>query len=162
MPVSLKGAVYTGPPGNKSFTIKQKVFIPASPKKVYEAYLDGKKHSAMTGGAAELEPREGGSFSAWNGYIYGTICELEKGKKIVHDWITTDWPEGYPRSLLSLTFKPKDKGTEIHLVQEGVPAAQVKSYEKGWKAYYWTPMKKYFSGPKPVKNTLKSRKIMAK
>jgi activator of HSP90 ATPase len=129
----------------KAAEIEQVVFIPAPPARVYKAYLDEQEHSAMTGGAAKLEPREGGTFSAWDGYINGTILQLEKGKKIVQDWITTEWPEGYARSFLSLTFTPKNNGTELHLIQEGVPASMVKEYKNGWKEYYWKPMKKYFS-----------------
>jgi activator of HSP90 ATPase len=125
--------------------IEQVVFIPAPPERVYKAYLDEQEHTAMTGAAAKLDPREGGMFSAWDGYITGTIFQLEKGRKIVQDWITTEWPEGYARSFLSLTFIPKAKGTEVHLIQEGVPAMLVKEYENTWKEHYWKPMKNYFS-----------------
>ena len=148
MPVSKMKPSNYEPPARKAVRIRQTVFIPAPPEKVYAAYLDGKKHSAMTGGQAEFDPHEGGDFTAWDGYISGTILELEKGKKIVQDWITTEWPEGYPRSVLTLSFKPKEKGTELEMVQECVPASQAKDYEQGWHNFYWKPMQKYFSASK--------------
>lgn len=145
MPASRKKSAPSLPDERKAVNIEQIVFIPASPKKVYEAFLDGKKHTAMTGGAAKLEAFEGGNFTAWDGYISGTILELEPGKRIVQDWKTSEWPEGYARSVLSLTFKPKKNGTELHLLQECVPASQVRDYEQGWNNFYWKPMIEYFS-----------------
>ncbi|MFI5253310.1 MAG: SRPBCC domain-containing protein [Bacteroidota bacterium] len=140
----------------KSTQIKQKVFIPASPDEVFDAYLDSKKHSAMTGGEAKLDPHAGGIFSAWDGYISGTLFELERGKRIVQDWITTEWPEGYPRSVLSITLTPKKNGTELLLLQECVPASQAKDYERGWKDFYWKPMQKYFAKIHPKEKTTKA------
>ena len=61
-------------------TIKQKVVIPASPKEVYEAYVDAKKHSKFTGSKATGKAVVGGKFTAWDGYIFGKNLELEDGK----------------------------------------------------------------------------------
>ena len=79
----------------KTTTITQKVVIPASPEEVYDAFMDAKKHSAFTGAKATSDAKVGGEFSAWDGYITGKNLELEKGKRIVQEWITTEWPEGY-------------------------------------------------------------------
>ncbi len=78
--------------------IKQKAVIPAEPEEVYEAFMDAKRHSEFTGSEATCDARVGGSFTAWDGYISGKNIELEKEKKIVQQWIMTDWPEGYPPS----------------------------------------------------------------
>jgi len=63
----------------------------------------------------------------------------------VHEWTTTEWPAGYPPSILELTLKPKGKGTELTMVHSKVPAEQVDYYAEGWKEFYWAPMKKYFA-----------------
>ena len=60
-------------------TIKQKVVISASPKEVYEAYVDPKKHSEFTGSKATGKPVIGGKFTAWDGYIFGKYLELDDG-----------------------------------------------------------------------------------
>src|SRR4030065_312962 len=83
-------------------TIKQEVIVPATPVEVYEAFMDAKKHSAFTGSRATCDPRVGGEFTAWDGYISGKNLELEKGKRIVQEWVTTDWPQNYPPSRLEL------------------------------------------------------------
>jgi len=128
----------------KISTIRQKILIPASPEEVYEAFMDAKKHSAFTGSKATCDPNVGGKFTAWDGYISGKNLELEKGKKIVQEWITTEWPEGYPPSKLELTFKKAEGGTEISMVHSEVPAEQATDIKQGWIDFYWEPLKAYF------------------
>jgi len=125
-------------------TIRQNAFIPADPGDLYNAFLDPTKHSEITGAAATCERRVGGKFSAWDGYISGVNLRLENGRRIIQRWKTSEWPKGYKPSTLELAFKPKGKGTVVHLVQTNVPAAQVDSYKRGWVDYYWTPLKRYF------------------
>ena len=132
----------------KFATIKQTALIDASPLEVYEAYVDPEKHAAFTGQAATGTPKVGGRFTAGDGYSRGKYLKLEEGKRILHDWKTTEWPEGYPPSLLELTLKAKGKKTELTMVQSKVPEEQVDYYSEGWKQYYWEPLKEYFNKKK--------------
>lgn len=125
-------------------TIKQKEFIPVTPVEIYDALLNEQKHSALTGAKATCDRRVGGKFTAWDGYISGKNIRLENGRRIIQEWQTTEWPEGYAPSLIEFTFTPKAGGTEVRLTQKNVPAAQAENYRKGWVDYYWTPLKKYF------------------
>ncbi len=127
-------------------TIKQTVVVPASPKEVYEAYVDAKKHAKFTGGKATGKAVVGGEMTAWDGYIIGKYLELEDGKRIVQEWTSTDWEEGYPASRLELTFKAVAGGTEICMVHSGVPKDQADEIADGWMEFYWNPLKEYFSG----------------
>jgi activator of HSP90 ATPase len=129
----------------KFSVIRQTVFVDASPGEVYEAYADPKKHAAFTGTAVTGTPRAGGKFAAGDGYIAGKYVTLEPGKKILQEWTTTEWPTGYPPSMLELTFRPKDEGTELTMVHSKVPAEQADYYAKGWRDFYWGPLKKYFA-----------------
>jgi len=128
----------------KTETIRQKVFISATPAEVYEAFIDAKKHSKFTGGKATSNPTVGGEFTAWDGYIFGKNLELEPGKRIVQEWVTTEWPEGYPPSKLELTFKKSKSGTELSMIHSCVPAEQAADVAQGWVDFYWEPLKKYF------------------
>ena len=125
--------------------IEQTVFIKASPEDVYDALLNAKKHSAFTGSPAKTNGKVGSEFTAWDGYITGKNLELVKGEKIVQEWETTEWPEGYPRSRLELTLTPKKGGTELKMVHSQVPAEQVEDYRSGWHTSYWDPLKQYFA-----------------
>ena len=126
-------------------TIKQTVIIPASPKEVYDAYVDPKKHAKFTGSGATGKPAVGGKMTAWDGYIFGKYLELEDGKRVVQEWTTTDWVEGYPASKLELTFKEVPEGTEITMVHSNVPKEKADEIADGWIEFYWNPLKEYFS-----------------
>ncbi len=128
----------------KTATIRQKTFVLAPPAEVYDAFLDGKKHSAFTGAKATCVRRVGGKFTAWDGYISGKNLKFVSGKRIIQEWQTTGWPKGYKPSLLEFTFKPKNGGTEVQMIQKNVPKSQAASYKQGWIDHYWKPLKKYF------------------
>lgn len=128
----------------KVTTIKQNVVIATSPGELYEAFMDAKKHSAFTGSKATCNAKVGGKFTAWDGYISGKNLELVRGKKIVQEWITTDWPSGYSPSRLELTFRKVKEGTEISMVHSNVPAQQADDLKQGWNDFYWEPLKEYF------------------
>jgi activator of HSP90 ATPase len=74
----------------------------------------------------------------------GEYIELLKGKKIVHWWTTTEWPEGYPPSRMELRLKPVGKKTELTMIHSRVPAEQAARYAQGWKEFYWEPLKEFF------------------
>ena len=70
-----------------SFTLTD--IIPATPQQIYDAWLDSRGHTKMTGSAARAKPVEGATFSAWGGYIKGKNLNLEPGRRIVQSWRTT-------------------------------------------------------------------------
>ena len=123
--------------------IRQTVLVDATPQEVYEAYVNPKKHEAFTGSRATGSPKVGGKFTAWDGYIEGKYTELVKGKKIVHEWTTSEWPSGYPPSLIEITLRKSGAKTRLTFVQTKVPAEQVEEYRQGWIDNYWDPLKKY-------------------
>ena len=127
-------------------TITQKVVVPGSPADVFDAFVNPQIHSAFTGAAATGSARSGGKFTAWDGYISGVNREVVKGKRLVQDWRTTEWPTDAPPSRVEFSFKAaKGGGTEVRLVHSNVPAEQADSYRQGWIDYYWDPLKTYFS-----------------
>jgi uncharacterized protein YndB with AHSA1/START domain len=127
-------------------TIKQKVIIDATPEEVYDAYMDSRIHSKFTGSKAVIVPKVGGRITAWDGYITGKNIELARGKRIVQSWSTTEWPEGYPPSILTITLKKVGDKTELAMVHSKVPKSQMKDYADGWRDYYWNLLQEYFKG----------------
>lgn len=130
----------------KTKTIAQTVIFDAPPRKVYDAYVDAKKHAAFTGARATLVKKPGGKMNAWNKYVSGTILLLEPAKRIIQTWKSENWPKGKPASILDIRLQPKGKRTELTLVHSGIPAmpaSLAKGFRTGWHTSYWTPLKKY-------------------
>jgi uncharacterized protein YndB with AHSA1/START domain len=131
----------------ESFEVE--VVLPASPRRVYEAWLSGKEHGAFTGGGKARASRKiGGAFSAWDGYISGTNLELQPFTRIVQSWRTTEFPPGSPDSRLELLLEPEGVGIRLTLRHTQIPDSQGASYKQGWLDYYFEPMKAYF-GARP-------------
>lgn len=129
---------------SKITKIEQKILIAAKPEEVYEMYVNAKKHSEFTGAKATSEPEVGGKMTAWAGYAYGEYLELYKGKKIVQEWQTTDWPEDCSPSILEISLKETRGGTELEMVHSNVPTEQAEEYKQGWIDFYWKPLEEYF------------------
>ena len=119
--------------------------LPASPQRIYNAWLSGEEHAAFTGSRAEVDPSIGGRFSAWDGYITGTTQELEPDRRIVQAWRAADFPEGGPDARLEVLLEPDEQGTRITLVHTNLPEGQGPGYEEGWQDYYLKPMVGYFT-----------------
>ena len=124
------------------FTVS--AFIPALPLAVYLAWLDGTKHSEMTGAEAHCEPAPGAAFDAWDGYIRGTNVELEPGRRIVQRWRTAEFPGDAPDSLVEIALAPEGNGTRLTLIHTNIPQGQGHLYQEGWQDHYFRPMQEYF------------------
>jgi len=130
-------------------TIQVSTFIPAPPMRVYAAWLSSTEHTAMTGGVAVVDPKVGGKFTAWDGYIEGANRELIEGRRVVQSWRTNEFPKDAPDSLLTVNFDPDGKGTRLTLLHSDIPEGQGRGYEGGWVEYYVEPMVKYFDATEP-------------
>lgn len=118
--------------------------IPASPDVVCAAWLDSRQHTAMTGGAARVNAKIGAPFTAWDGYITGTLLSLEPGRRILQAWRTTEFDAGDPDSRLEVLFKPTKDGTRITIRHSRLPANGLQ-YRQGWIDAYYLPMRVYFA-----------------
>lgn len=126
-------------------SITVSAILPASQKRVYEAWLNSREHGEFTGGSANIEPKVGGAFTAWDGYISGRTRELEPFARIIQSWRTTEFPKASPDSQLEVLLGEAKGGTKIALIHTGIPDGQAAEYKKGWEDYYFKPMKEYFA-----------------
>jgi len=143
-------------------SIRVSAVIAASPERLYNAWLSGTDHSAMTESAASVEPNIGGRFTAWDGYISGETVELVEHEKVVQTWRTPEFPEESPHSRLEVLFEPVDGGTNITFVHSEIPEGDGTKYEQGWQRFYIAPMTKYFGAVKPDKRKSSPPKPAAK
>lgn len=134
-----------------TFAFTVSATIPASPKAIYDAWLDGKQHGLMNGGGkATGSTKVGGKFTAWDGYINGRNLELVPGKRIVQSWRTTQFTDKDSNSQIAVTLAKVAGGTKVTLRHSNVPDGH-DGYKSGWKTHYFEPMKAYFVKPKKKK-----------
>lgn len=126
--------------------IEVETTLPAPPEEVYVAWLDGDAHGEMTGGEATCDPRVGGAYTAWEGYISGRILELDPPTRIVQSWRSTEFPPGAPDSRLEVELSPGEGGgTRLALRHSEIPAGQGERYRQGWEDHYFAPMREWFA-----------------
>ena len=127
----------------QTHTIKQNAIIPATPEEVYEAFTNSKIYSEFTGDKFTGIAKIGEKFTVYD--ISGKFLELEKGKRIVEEWVNSRWPKGSEPSKVELTFKTIPNGTEVTLIQSNLPMEVEEEYLlEGWTEYSWNRLKKYF------------------
>jgi predicted ester cyclase/uncharacterized protein YndB with AHSA1/START domain len=142
-------------------TVTHEIFLNALPGEVFEAFVDSKQHAEFTGAPADIDRKAGGNFSAGGGHLSGTTLEIAKDKKIVQDWRDDKWPAGhFSRLTVTLSSVYDGRGTQISLVQTGVPAEHFEDINKGWRDYYWSKLGAYLHARKvaPVRRFLEEFK----
>jgi activator of HSP90 ATPase len=117
-------------------TIHQDVTLAASPAKVYEALVNLKRFSEVTGAPASGDSTEGGAFSAFGGHITGRHVELVRDKRVVQAWRAKTWPEGL-YSIARFELRAEGTGTKVSFDHSGFPEDQAEHLSEGWKSNYW-------------------------
>jgi uncharacterized protein YndB with AHSA1/START domain len=78
--------------------------LPASPKRVYAAWMSSRAHTAH------------------DGYIRGWNLVIVPGKRIVQSWRTTEFAPETPDSVVEVRLAPARGGTTIAIVHRDRPA----------------------------------------
>jgi uncharacterized protein YndB with AHSA1/START domain len=117
-----------------------------NPETAYTTWLDSEGHEEMTGGGASFTNEVGTPFTAWDGYIFGKLLELEPHKRILQTWRTSEFDDNTPDSVLEVTFTPSANGTLFTLTHTALDsAASVEKYRSGWEEHYIAPMTDHFN-----------------
>lgn len=118
--------------------------LPVEPRRLYEAWLSSKEHSAFTGSPANISPELGGHFSAGDGYIKGRTIGLKPHWRILQTWRTTDFRPNDPDSLVEVLIEKTANGSNLTLNHTKIPQGQSETYKQGWIENYLHPMQEYF------------------
>ncbi len=128
-----------------TYDFEVSAIVPASPDRVYATWLSSSGHTAMTGADAAVDPRVGGYYDAWDGYISGRTLELDPGQRIVQTWRTTEFADDDPDSEIEVLFENVEEGTRVTVLHSNVPADQREYEDGGWEDSYFVPMREYFA-----------------
>lgn len=122
----------------ETVSLRLRRIIKAPAQRIYQAFLDPDALAkwipphGFTGHVHHLEPKVGGTFRmsfntigrTWGHTFGGRYLELKPYERIVHtDRFEGDMP-GFPSDTemrVTITLKPVPGGTEVNIVQEGIP-----------------------------------------
>ena len=123
------------PPAAQTSTIRLHRVLRATPERIYRAFLDADAMAkwlppnGFTGRVHHVDAKVGGSykmsftnFTTGNSHSFGgTYVELKPHERIVHT-DKFDNPNLPGEMRTTITFKKVFCGTELNVVQEGIPA----------------------------------------
>jgi activator of HSP90 ATPase len=124
-------------------TIRQTATIRgATPHDIYETIMDSKKHTKLSRQPTTVSRKVGGAFKVGHD-LEGKHITLTKDKKIVQTWRANNWPKDtYSKATFALARTTG--GTRVTFTQTGVPDEFYGEISKGWRDYYWTPLRKQY------------------
>jgi len=123
--------------------VQQSVVLAAPAEDLFAAYLDPKRHAAITGSSVTISDKPGSKFSAFFGSMTGAMIAVVPQRLIVHSLRSTNFQAGDPDSTVILEFVAERKKGRINLVQIDVPKDALRAVSDGWELYYWTPWRRY-------------------
>ncbi|MGH2492074.1 MAG: SRPBCC domain-containing protein [Candidatus Limnocylindria bacterium] len=125
-------------------TIRQTATIRgATPHDIYETIMDSKKHTKLSRQPTTVSRKVGGAFKVGHD-LEGKHLALTKDRRIVQTWRANSWAKGH-YSKATFRIAKAAGGTRIMFTQTGVPDDKYGEISKGWREYYWTPLRQQFT-----------------
>jgi len=124
-------------------TIQQTVKFGVPPERLFDIYMDSKKHGAAVNSRVSVSRKVGSRFSAFGGMLRGRLLARVPGRMIVQTWRGSNWKKSEGDSILILTFNKVSGGGRINLVHANVPDRDYAGINRGWNKYYWKPWRAY-------------------
>lgn len=120
--------------------VERRLFIAAPPARVYELLTDAELLIAWMAPVAEVDARPGGALR-WthvNGdSVIGSFVELLADRRIVftYGWDRDDVAIAPGSTTVEIDLRPKDGGTDLHLVHRGLAGPMADAHRGGWSNY---------------------------
>ena len=122
-------------------------FTGIAPERLYEVYVNAEEHARATGQPAVIDAKEGGTFSAYGGYLTGKFIRLIPGQLVVQFWRSKHFQDADPDAILSIAFRKNEYGqAEAELVLTNVPNDMTRHDNSSWNQFYWEPFREYLRG----------------
>lgn len=119
--------------------IRQSYIVHARAGDVWKALVDPKLITAWSGSPAKMNDKVGTKFELWGGDIHGKNVEVIKKRRLVQEWYGGKWPKP---SMVHIALSEEHGTTYIDLLHEDVPDKEREEVNKGWKNFYFIPLKR--------------------
>ena len=124
-------------------TIQQEIVFKCKAQLNFDALTQAEQFSSLTGSTAEMDMEPGGTFSCFDGMIFGMNIESISGKRLVQAWRVGSWDPGV-YSLVKFELEEINAlETKLIFDHTGFPEEHRVHLEQGWHDRYWDPIKKY-------------------
>ena len=121
------------------------VDLAAEPIVVYDCWLHSVHPGTFTEAFASIDPRTDGKYKLWGGVVTGHFISLDRPRKVIQSWRTSEFPSYQASSTVTLDFKPHKGETRLLITHEQIPQKLLEQFRYGWEEFYFPRMQFYFS-----------------
>ena len=130
---------------SKKPSISMNVTIKAAPGEVFAALTNSKVILEWCGQKGNVEPKIGGKFEMFDGWVKGKVLAYEPGRSLAYTWHPAEWQKEWDASIVTYALTKTKSGTKISLKHSGFPNEQeMKSHHSGWDKHVFEPLKEFF------------------
>jgi len=128
-----------------AYSIEMTFHVNAAPDEVFELLTDQEKVALWGCGKALVEPKVGGKFEMFDGWVKGKVLDYTPGKSLSYTWRPDDFKKDWADSVVSYDLSPsKDGGTMVKLEHHKLPnLTETKNHEKGWEDFVFGPINEF-------------------
>ena len=89
-----------------------------------------------------MEHKVDGDVELFDGWVKGKVVVFDsRGKKLAYTWKPSEWSAKTAPSLVEITLKPHQAGTEILIHHSGFPSqTEADNHLNGWTDYVFEPL----------------------
>jgi len=125
------------------FDLTLEFMIPATPEQVMRLLTDAELIRAWSGAAGYAEPKEGGHFEMFDGWVKGKVYKAGKNE-LAYTWKTIDWTEATKESEVHYVLTADKEGTLVKVSHKGLPdLEEMESHKEGWDEHFFGLMEEY-------------------
>jgi uncharacterized protein YndB with AHSA1/START domain len=145
--------------------VEKRVFIAAPPARVYALLTDPELLMEWMAPHAELDAVPGGAL-CWthdNGdSVVGTFVELVPSRRVVftYGWDREDVRIPPGSTTVEINLRPREGGTELHLVHRGLAGPMADAHSGGWDNYL-ARLAAVAEGRDPGRDALANKRVPA-
>lgn len=120
--------------------VDKRIFIDAPPTEVYSLLTRAELLIEWLAPVADLDPRPGGTIT-WTHHngdtVAGQFVELVADRRIVftYGWDRPDVGIPFGSTTVEIDLRPRDGGTDLHLVHRGLEGPMADAHAGGWTNY---------------------------
>ncbi|KKU96041.1 MAG: Activator of Hsp90 ATPase 1 family protein [Candidatus Gottesmanbacteria bacterium GW2011_GWA1_48_13] len=123
--------------------IRQSYVIHSAASKVWDALTNSATITKWGAGPVKMDAKVGTKFKLWGGDIWGKNLKIAPKKQLVQEWYDKRWKKP---SQVTISLSEEHGITYLDMLQENVPDGDRDKINKGWKDFYFGPLKNFLEG----------------
>ena len=126
------------------FSCAISILLPCSINEAFSLLTNPDKIEEWGGGESICEPKAGGKFMLFDGWVEGEVLIYEPNKTLSYTWVIEDWESSYKPSIVRYDFTDDNGSARIELSHTNFPnQEEATNHKEGWYDHVLNPIMDY-------------------